>query len=98
MNICIINNHSAHAQEVASLFPGHVVTYVDVLTADYTTITADLVVLTGSHDRARYTHTFDREIDFILTTPIPVVGICMGCELLVRAYGGTMIHHKDKIE
>lgn len=98
MRILVINNHSKHISQLLHLLSWHEVEFVNVVDVDYVSIEADLVILSGSHDHPWYSEWFAREVEYIRSTNTPIIGICIWCELLVRAYGGEIIHLPKKIE
>ena len=98
MRILVINNHSKHISQLLHLFSWHDVQCADFTEVDYSSIDVDLVILSWSYDHPWYSECFDTEVEYIRLTKTPVVGICMWCELLVRAYGGETIHLPQKIE
>ncbi len=52
----------------------------------------DLIVLSGGHSSSVQNHkkTYRREIDLIQRSGVPILGICLGFELLVVAFGGKL--------
>jgi len=60
----------------------------------------DVTVLSGSSIGPLFGNEekFSEEIKFIKETTKPVVGICFGCELIVRAFGGELekMEQKDR--
>lgn len=65
----------------------------------------DLVILSGGggegseiHDQYRENKLwYEDQINYILSTTKPILGICMGFEIIARAYGSKVIEMKDYI-
>jgi GMP synthase-like glutamine amidotransferase len=94
MKTLIINNHTKFLKELQSFFPG----IVEILNkedlfeksdfADY-----DLIVLSGGYEVATVAHHPDqyyKEIELVKTTKIPILGICLGVEIITYALGGEL--------
>ncbi len=66
----------------------------------------DLVILSGgggegSEINEKYNQDklwYQDQINFILSTKKPIVGICMGFEVIARAYGAEVVQMKDYVE
>lgn len=60
----------------------------------------DIIVLSGSsvYPIIGNEEKFSHEIEFIKNTTKPIIGICFGCELIVKAFGGELkkLDHKSK--
>jgi anthranilate/para-aminobenzoate synthase component II len=65
----------------------------------------DLVILSGgggegseiNDEYKRHKLWYDDQIDFILSTNKPILGICMGFEVIARAYNSKILEMKDYI-
>ncbi len=99
MSILLIDNNTLHLKELKSSLAGHVVEirkYHPGL--DLETSGKDLVILSGGGGEGKEAndHTssgdlwYKDEIDFIRSCDKPLVGICMGFELICQAYGGRV--------
>ena len=92
--ILIVDNHSVHIEELKRLFGGYEIDVCDC--DDFTTEKAadfDVIMLSGgSHVFAadQTKKAYEVEIDFIHNTEKPVIGICLGCQLIAKAFGGTL--------
>jgi len=98
MRILLINNHSYHTQELAQLLQDHEVILSDYVNANHAGEHYDVVILSGSHRAPFYAENFAKEIAFIMHTDIPVIGICLGCQLIAHAYGCEISKEDDKIK
>ncbi len=58
----------------------------------------DLVVLSGGHSFSVVEHPekWKNEVDFIRSCKKPIIGICLGFELIAHAYGSTLKRMKNK--
>lgn len=98
MKILIIDNHSLHTQALIDLFQDHEVVFSDYVSCDYTHMSYDLVILSGSHENPFYVDAYAKEIEFIRTTTVPVVWICLGCQLIASVYGCELHREETKLQ
>ncbi len=93
MNILVINNYSKHINELSNLLKNHNVTIVENDKFDGS-INKDinLIILTGGHRKSimRHQEEFKNELDIIKKTGKPIIGICLGAEMIAYTYGGKM--------
>lgn len=89
----LINNTSKHFDHLRSLIPFG----SDVLDWDHIgivdTASYDIIILSGgSHvpPVAEYPEAYARERELIRTSKIPVIGICLGCEIIAYEFGGQL--------
>jgi len=93
MRVAIINNGKVEPKNLLRLLKNE---EVSVFTPSDAPMVAtgefDLIVLSGSsHLAAMYDNkVLAPELDLIRRSKTPIVGVCFGCELLVRAFGGTL--------
>lgn len=97
MKIHIVNNHTKHIKELESLLADHELTVSDALHTDYMNIAADVVIFSGWYQHPFYSDHFQSERSFIQSTEIPIIGICLGCQILVDTYGGLIHREESKI-
>ncbi len=92
MKVLLIDNKTTLLNKLKDLIPGNeIVMGFDVAdTKDYEYF--DLVILSGG---STYSVLWDenilsKELNFIKNTTKPVIGICFGFELIVKAFGGEL--------
>ena len=100
MKILLINNHTRYLQKILDELSTH-----DVQVADFAPgvklddAGKDLIILSGGGGKGRELkdlhHTGDLwykdELEFIIKTDKPILGICMGFELIAHAYGSRLV-------
>lgn len=99
MRVAFVNNGTKEPEKLFQLLRNHeVVSFgpnksLEIFEDDF-----DLIVLSGS---SRFPITKNEwlllpEIDLIKNSKLPIIGICYGCELIVRAFGGSLVDHGDE--
>lgn len=100
MRIVVVNNHTTHLHSIKQLFSPNdtldYISYTQVWWYDFGW--ADCIVLTGSSNHPYYSSTFAKEIQILHYTMLPIIGICVGCELLVEAFGGVIHKQTERIQ
>ena len=106
MKILLINNHTDYLYNVKNALKGHdieVQVYKPGLEFRYQD--KDLVVLSGGggegfevKDTFRGKLWYEDEMDFVLRCDKPILGICMGFEVIAAAYGSKVEHMGDLIK
>lgn len=97
-HILIIDNESKHTQEIAKLFPKQKITI-----CEYTKIPDtekfDLIILSGwSHYSVlQKPFHYSKEVELIKNTKTPLLWICLGCQLIARAFGSKMTKMPEKL-
>jgi GMP synthase (glutamine-hydrolysing) len=89
MNIYVIDNGSIHLRALEHRLQYHNVV-IRTYRNDHAALatSADLIILTGGHTSVlRHDHYFKRELELIRNSRVPIIGICLGHELIARAYG-----------
>ncbi len=98
MKTLIINNHTKHIQELVSLFPNSTVLQKeDLRNAD--TNNYDLVIISGGSNVPSVVDRSEQyidEISLIKNSPLPILGICLGSELITYIYGGELMWLPEK--
>jgi GMP synthase-like glutamine amidotransferase len=113
MKILLVNNHTVHLNSLAAGLAGHdleVQFYKPGIKFNDTG--KDLVILSGGggegleiddeYEPGRLW--YNDEMEFVRTTKQPVIGICMGFEVIAKAYGapvtsaGGLIYSRENLE
>lgn len=96
--ILLIENGSRHTRALAHRLGEHEVRRVKYRNLSAGDIAkADIIVLSGGHPSVLYHSWFYRkQVDLIRTSSRPIIGICLGFELIVRAFGGRLYRLKRK--
>lgn len=92
MKILLIDNGTTLLDKLEAIIPGNeIVVRFDKLDGLHEEEFDALIlsggssyVLTGNEDK------FQKEMDLIRHTKRPIIGICFGCELIAKAFGGTL--------
>lgn len=100
MKILLVNNQTLHLNEIKNGLSEHQLTVVDYRPGmDLSDEGFEMIILSGGggqgsevNDTYDYRGTlwYQAEIDFVLRTKLPVMGICMGFEVIARAFGETI--------
>jgi anthranilate/para-aminobenzoate synthase component II len=106
MKILLINNHTEHLEAMLSSLAGNEVEIQDYNPGiEFHDAGKDLVVLSGGGGEGleitdKVTKSkllYDDEMDFVRKTKVPVLGICMGFEVIVNAFGGKIFYQPNLI-
>lgn len=92
MNIVIIDNGTMRLKELYSMLCKHRVTTYTYNAHYLIDESTDLAILTGSSNVSLFSHINElkNEIDLIKKSTIPIIGICLGCELIAYAFGANI--------
>ena len=99
MKILLIDNNTAHIKALNKALTGHDVEIQKYQPGlDFHHHDKDLVILSGGGGEGREVHDrhkngdlwYKDELQFILNCPKPLLGICMGFELIAHAYGSRI--------
>lgn len=93
MKILTIDNGSSYLEKLKSLVSNHsqtIKTYSEIVLTDKNDF--DLIILSGGHSFPVVGHESDfaKEINLIRTTSTPILGICLGFELIAYSYGAWL--------
>lgn len=98
MKILLIDNGSSFLDKLSELIPGQEIickwdNISDIKTEDF-----DLVILSGGHnfEIEGNEKRLEKELNLIRNTKKPLIGICYGCELIAKAFGGVLEKSLDK--
>lgn len=100
MRILLIDNHTDYLHNFAEVFAGHSVEIQEYKPGlDFHTNGKDLVILSGGggegfelKDKKNGKFWYEDEMNFVLGCELPIVGICMGFEVISAAYGAEIQH------
>ncbi len=100
MDILIIDNGSSYIGKLRAWFAGYKVKVEPFNSTDSSDWQAhDLVILSGGHTYTVINHDAEYANELFLIREIkkPVIGICLGFELVVHAFGGELqrLHNKE---
>jgi GMP synthase (glutamine-hydrolysing) len=113
MKILLINNHTVHINSLSSALAGH---QVEVQMyepgIDFHDKGKDLIILSGGGGEGLEIHDeyepgrlwYEDEMKLVRSSKTPIIGICMGFEVIARAYGapiasaGGLILGREPIE
>lgn len=96
MKILLINNHTQHLKNLYDSLAGHdVEVQIYQPGLKFNDVGKDLIILSGGGGEGLEINDLVRrgklwyqdEMDFVLRTAKPIIGICMGFEVIARAYG-----------
>jgi len=91
VKILLVDNETKHVNELTKLIPGieDVRSWYE-LNGNEADI-YDLIILSGSSSASVVWHNsfFEKEIELIKNTKIPIIGICFGCELIAFSFGAS---------
>jgi len=97
-SILVVDNESLHTKQIFALFPGQ-----NIVVCKYNRIPDvkkfDLIILSGgSHYSVlqRPSH-YVNELKLIKETNVPILGICLGCQLIAHAFGSKLTKMSDKL-
>jgi anthranilate/para-aminobenzoate synthase component II len=101
MKILLVNNHTEHLQAMLSSLSGHEVEIQNYRPGiDFHDDGKDLVILSGGGGEgleitdkvSKSKLLYQDEMNFVRNTQVPVLGICMGFEVIVNSFGGKVFY------
>lgn len=94
MKILLIDNHSKHREELIRILSDYgKVEIQDELAIDFEKTQYRLVVLSGGSNTPSVLHNsefYKKEIVFTQTAVVPLLGICLGAEIVAAAFGAPL--------
>lgn len=95
----VINNGSKYEEDIVALCQKHgmQVDVIDWRQYDGGYFNHDMVILSGGHTVTVNDHEkqFAGQIELIQKCQVPVIGICLGFELIIKSFGGKLIEMPD---
>lgn len=101
MKALIINNHTEHIRELEKLFPGAIVINKEDIDTIPDLSGFDLLVISGGSSvptTLNHPELYQKEMQIVRECPIPILGICLGAEIVVKAFGGELMRLDTKHE
>jgi len=107
MKILLVDNHTEHKKALAESLAGHDVEIQKYRPGlDFHTDGKDLVILSGGGGEGKEIYDifgpghlwYQDEMDFVREYDGPILGICMGFEIICRAYGSKVEEMPEVIE
>ncbi len=93
MSILLVDNGTIHIQELARLLQMHNVTTISRAELNAGLVkNYDLLIMSGSSDNAvaKNPLIYETEINIIKNSDKPIIGICMGFEVIAYSFGATL--------
>ncbi|MCC7289057.1 gamma-glutamyl-gamma-aminobutyrate hydrolase family protein [bacterium] len=100
LNVLLIDNDTHYKQKLRNLLAAHDLTVIDytqigeIEQTDY-----DVIVLSGGGIKTedgrrrslkRFSHLYEDQIKLVKEAKVPIVGICLGCQIIGHAYGAKL--------
>lgn len=102
MKILVINNNTYYKNRLANLLKRHQLTMINYDELDgFDTNPYDMIVLSGGgivaegrkRSLKRFSHLYEDQIKLVRETDKPIIGICLGCQIIGHAFGAEL--HKQ---
>lgn len=93
MRALIIDNHSRHTEKLASIFTDNEIIERENLLPTIDTSDFDLIIISGGSNVPtvlRHRDEYENEIELIKNSNIPIIGICLGLEIICTTFGGSL--------
>ena len=97
MKIVIVDNGSRYLSQLKDLLAKHHMTVWPWNRANVSDLEKfDLIILSGGHKYAVLNHrkVYKKEIEVIRNSSIPIIGICLGSELIAWVFGAKLMRLK----
>lgn len=101
MQILLVDNGTSYLPELKRMLAAATVTTVGFeRLKDHEGDKFDLIILSGGHKFTIMSHArkYSRELSLIKNTKTPIIGICLGFELIVVAFGGSLKLLRRKVK
>ncbi len=97
MKVLLIDNESTLLEKLKKLIPGSEIIKKWNDLSDEENENYDFLILSGStHSAVWEEKEFLNEMRLIRKASAPIIGICFGCELIARSFGGTLKELTEK--
>ena len=93
MKTLLVNNHTKHLKELISLFSNTTIIEKENLKNGVDLSLYDLLVFSGGSDVPtvlRHPEEYSLEMNLIREANISILGICLGAEIIIKAFGGEL--------
>jgi len=102
MKVLLVNNNTYYKNRLANLLRSHdltIINYDEV--GGFDTKPYDVIVLSGGgilfegkkRSLKKFSHLYEAQIKLVKTSKKPIVGICLGCQIIGYSYGASL--HKQ---
>jgi anthranilate/para-aminobenzoate synthase component II len=92
MNILVIDNGTSYLEKIKALLADHkVIVQAGRGPLDLEALPFDLVILSGGHGNPvlRHEREYGGEMELVKSTSVAVLGLCLGFEIIARAFGAS---------
>ena len=93
--ILLVKNGSRYEEDIVAICQNHGMSVDSIEWEGYdgNIFNQDIVILSGGHSLNVQDHEkqFAGQIELIQKCPVPIIGICLGFELIVEAFGGKLV-------
>ena len=100
MRTLIIDNHTKNLEELCALFPKAKVTSKENFRQNSNISDFDLIVLSGGSNVPtvlRHPEEYSQEMDLVRNSNIPILGICLGSEIITKAFDGNLVELDEEL-
>jgi GMP synthase (glutamine-hydrolysing) len=100
MHILILDNESSFIHDLEHLcYPHHITTLHPELISNTDISKYDLIIISGGHrvSVARHQPFYQKQLDLIQYSRVPILGICLGCELIAQSYDCTLERLEERV-
>lgn len=98
--VLLIDNDTHYKQKLRKLLDGNELTVIDYTQiGEITPTDFDVIVLSGGGIKTedgrrrslkRFSHLYEDQIKLVKIAPVPIIGICLGAQIIGHAYGAKL--------